>query len=89
MRWYTSAHIPFDIEGVRVLKSRNGKWGEIFNFDNDDNEGLVDEMLDFEGQQGDGILFLEEAHEALNKLSQKTNKRGSMMKQPRKAESWH
>lgn len=70
------------------MKSRNGKWGEIFNFD-DDNEDQVHEMLDFEGQQGEGILFLEEAHEALNKLSQKTNKRGSLMKQSRKAESWH
>lgn len=69
------------------MKSRNGKWGEIFSFDNDDDALVAD--LDLEGQEGDGILFLEEAHEALNKLSQKANKRGSLMKQPRKAESWH
>lgn len=71
------------------MKSRIGKWGEIFNFDNDDHEGLSDETLDFEGQEGEGILFLEEAHEALNKLSQKTNNRGKLMRQPKKAESWH
>ncbi|WP_373532381.1 hypothetical protein [Vampirovibrio sp.] len=71
------------------MKSRNGKWGEIFSFGTDDDPVFVDEVLDFEGQQGDGILFLEEAHQALNKLSQKTNNRGKLMRQPRKAESWH
>ncbi len=75
------------IEGVRVLKSRNLKWGELFSFDED--EDSMDDTLGLAGQEGEGILFLEEAHEALNKLSQKTNKRGSLMKQPRKAESWH
>jgi hypothetical protein len=69
------------------LKSRKGKWGELFNFDNEDEE-VVEEPLNLEGQEGDGVMFLEEAHEALNKLSQKTNKRGRLMKQPKRAESW-
>lgn len=71
------------------MKSRNGKWGEIFNLGIDDDEVFVDETLNFEGNASDGILFLEEAHQALNKLSQKTNNRGKLMRQPRKAESWH
>jgi len=71
-----------------VLKSRKGKWGELFNFDKDEDEGFFEEPLELEGQEGDGVLFLEEAHEALNKLSQKTNKRGRLMKQPKRAESW-
>lgn len=70
------------------MKSRNGKWGEIFSFDHDESGDFADEPLGLDGQEGEGILFLEEAHEALNKLSQKTNKRGSLMRQPRKAESW-
>lgn len=70
------------------MKSRKGKWGELFNFDKDEDEGFFEEPLELEGQEGDGVLFLEEAHEALNKLSQKTNKRGRLMKQPKRAESW-
>ncbi len=70
------------------MKSRKGKWGELFSFDKDEDEELFEEPLDLEGQEGDGVLFLEEAHEALNKLSQKTNKRGRLMKQPKRAESW-
>lgn len=69
------------------MKSRKGKWGELFNFDNEGDEEFM-EPLDLEGQEGEGVMFLEEAHEALNKLSQKTNKRGRLMKQPRRAESW-
>src|SRR5690349_19206812 len=69
-----------------VLKSPKGKWGELFSFDNEGDEGFM-EPLDLEGQEGEGVMFLEEAHEALNKLSQKTNKRGRLMKQPRRAES--
>jgi hypothetical protein len=61
----------------------------MFNLGIDDDEVFVDEALDFEGITGEGILFLEEAHQALNKLSQKTNNRGKLMRQPRKAESWH
>ena len=79
-------HYPIRIEGVRVLKSPKGKWGELFNFDGDDEE--FEELPALEKGEGDGVLFLEEAHEALNKLSQKTNKRGKLMKQPRRAESW-
>ncbi len=70
------------------MKSRKGKWGELFSFDKDEDEGLFEEPLELEGQEGDGVMFLEEAHEALNKLSQKTNKRGRLMKQPKRAESW-
>lgn len=69
------------------MKSRNDTWGKLFNLDGND-EDVIESPLEFDGQQGEGILFLEEAHEALNKLSQKTNKRGRLMKQPRKAESW-
>jgi hypothetical protein len=68
------------------LKSPKGKWGELFNLDGD-TEGF-DEPLGLQAAAGEGALFLEEAHEALNKLSQKTNKRGKLMKQPRRAESW-
>ena len=70
------------------MKSSKGKWDEIFDFDGDNDEEMK-VSLGLEGQQGEGIMFLEEAHEALNRLSQKTNKRGRMMKQPRRAESWH
>ena len=79
---YRIAQTNIYIEGVRVLKSPNEKWGELFNLDGD-SEGFQESL-----GQGDGVLFLEEAHEALNKLSQKTNKRGRLMKQPRRAESW-
>jgi hypothetical protein len=84
MIWHM--YFPIRIEGVRVLKSPKGKWGELFNLEGDD-EGF-EESLGLEKAEGDGVLFLEEAHEALNKLSQKTNKRGKLMKQPRRAESW-
>lgn len=70
------------------MKSRKGKWGELFKFDKDEDEGFFEEPLELEGQEGDGVMFLNEAHEALNKLSQKTNKRGRLMKQPKRAESW-
>jgi hypothetical protein len=62
------------------LKSRKGNWGELFDVD-----GL--DVMDLDGAD-EGILFLEEAHEALNRLTQKANKRGGLMKQPRRAESW-
>jgi hypothetical protein len=69
------------------LKSRKGNWGELFGFDNEE-EGF-DAPLGLENAEGEGIEFLEEAHEAINRLSQKANKRGRLMKQPRRAESWH
>lgn len=67
------------------MKSRKGKWGELFDFE----DKFLEESLIFDESAEDGILFLEEAHDALNKLSQKTNHRGKLMRQPRKAESWH
>jgi len=69
------------------LKSRKGPWGDFLDTDNDDEE-LFEPPLELEGAQGEGIVFLEEAHEALAKLQQKTNKRGRLMKQPKRAESW-
>ncbi len=63
-----------------------GTWGELFDFDDDDE---FDIPLALDGETGGGIEFLEDAHEALNRLSQKTNKRGRLMRQPRRAESWH
>jgi hypothetical protein len=70
------------------LKSAKGKWDEIFIL-SEDSDDETEVSLGLGGQQGEGIMFLEEAHEALNRLSQKTNKRGSVMKHPRRAESWH
>lgn len=69
------------------MKSRKGKWGELFSFDDEPGEFELPLELDLDAE-GDGIVFLEEAHEAINRLSQKTNKRGRLMKQPRRAESW-
>lgn len=66
------------------MKSRKGHWDELF-----DMEGEMFELpLDLDDNAEEGILFLEEAHEALNRLSQKANKRGGLMKQPRRAELW-
>jgi hypothetical protein len=70
------------------LKSAKGIWDDIFDLDGDINDE-TEAPLGLTGQQGEGIVFLEEAHEALNRLSQKTNKRGRIMKHPRRAESWH
>jgi hypothetical protein len=70
------------------LKSQSGsKWGDIFKFD-DDEDDAFDTPLDLANETGDGVDFLNEAHEALNRLSQKANKRGGQMKQPRRAENW-
>ena len=72
------------------MNSADGKWDDIFKWNGDsDDEDEQDVSLGLEGQEGEGIVFLEEAHEALNRLSQKTNKRGRVMKHPRRAESWH
>jgi hypothetical protein len=78
-------------EGVPVLNSADGKWDDVFKWDSDhdDEDDEIVDSLGLEGQEGEGIMFLEEAHEALNRLSQKTNKRGRVMKHPRRAESWH
>ena len=67
------------------MKSRKGNWGELF--DHNDEQGEL-ELLDLNQATEEGVLFLEEAHEALNRLTQKANKRGGLMKQPRRAESW-
>lgn len=40
-------------------------------------------------EDGEGLEMLFEAHNALGKLHQKTNRRGRVMKKPRRAESWN
>ncbi len=40
-------------------------------------------------EEGEGLDMLFEAHNALGKLHQKTNRRGRVMKKPRRAESWN
>lgn len=71
------------------MKSRKDSWGELFRSD-EDGGGFESSLNDLELNEadGDGVIFLEEAHEALARLEQKTNKRGRLMKQPRRAESW-
>ncbi len=72
------------------MKSAKGIWDDLFDLEPDEIPEEGGEIsLQLEGQTGEGILFLEEAHEALNRLSQKANKRGKVMKHPRRAESWH
>ncbi len=70
------------------MKSEEGKWGDYFEFDDEDEfETSLD--LDLDDPTGEGAVFLEEAHEAINKLYQKTHKRDAAPKMHRKAESWH
>ena len=75
------------------MDSINESWNAIF-FEGEDEGKWEDEDLDFplelelDNATGDGVELLHEAHEAINRLSQKTNKRGRMMRQPRRAESW-
>lgn len=66
------------------MKSSKGHWDKLFGWEAE----ALDLPLDLDESEEDGILFLEEAHEALNRLNQKANKRGGLMKQPRRAESW-
>lgn len=47
-----------------------------------------DDDLGLDVSQGEGVELLHEAHEAINKLYQKTNNRGKLMRQPRRADSW-
>ena len=68
------------------MKLRKGTWGELFTFD-DEDEGF-ETPLGLDNDEGEGVEFLDEANEAINRLYQKTNKRGRLMKQPRRAESW-
>lgn len=68
------------------MKSHKGRWGESLNFDMDDE--TLQDTLGLDGQDGEGIVFLEEAHEALLKLSQKTSKRSKVQKHTRRADSW-
>ena len=67
------------------MKSRNDAWGELFDWKDEEE---FEATLELEPESGEGVVFLEEAHEALLRLEQRTNKRGGMMKQPRRAESW-
>ena len=66
------------------MKSRKGHWDKLFDMDGE----ALELPLELDDNAQEGILFLEEAHEALNRLSQKANKLGGLMKQPRRAESW-
>ncbi len=66
------------------MKPRKEPWGNAFDFE-DEDEAI---MLSFDSDDDEAVEFLEEAHEAINRLYQKTNKRGRLMKQPRRAESW-
>lgn len=67
------------------MKPRKEPWGNTFEFDGD--EEAMD-LMAYDVEDEEVTVFLEEAHEALNRLSQKTNKRGRLMRQPRRAESW-
>lgn len=76
------------------LESSGKAWQDHF-FDGtndkdgwDDPEWLDSLDLDMDNAMGDGIELLQEAHEAINRLYQKTNKRGKLMRQPRRADSW-
>ena len=47
------------------------------------------EMLEFEVEwEEEGEDFVIEATEALNRLSQKSNKRGQLYRRPKRAENW-
>lgn len=67
------------------MKSRKGNWGSLFEFDGEES-ALNTPFQDINEEAAE---CLEEAHEALNRLSQKANKRGRLMKQPKRAEHWH
>lgn len=69
------------------MKPQHGSWGNLFDWDKEEH-AHEPAPLDLDETHGDGAMFLEEAHEALSKLAQKTNKRGRLMRQPRRAESW-
>ena len=59
----------------------DGYWTE-----EDDSEGAD---LDLEDEESEGAVFLNEAHQALNKLAQKTHTRSRVDRHPRRADSWH
>ncbi len=44
--------------------------------------------MELDSSLTEGVELLQEAHEAINRLYQKTNKRGKLMRQPRRADSW-
>jgi hypothetical protein len=74
--------------------SRESSWKDHFFEGEDDEDGWDDPEwadsldLDMDNPAGDGFELLQEAHEAINRLYQKTNKRGRLMRQPRRADSW-
>ncbi|MGE0199382.1 MAG: hypothetical protein AB7P76_00285 [Candidatus Melainabacteria bacterium] len=57
---------------------------DLWDEDDEDWDELVLQDL----EEGEGKVFLAEAHEAIERLQQRTNKRGQAMKKPRRAESW-
>jgi hypothetical protein len=80
-------------EGVPVLSSDKGIWDHIFHMDDEgdseESEGDVpDDSLGLDETDGEGAIFLQEAHEALKRLSQKTNKRSRVLKHVRRTEGW-
>jgi hypothetical protein len=63
---------------------KEGYWDEE---DVSDQDGLLD--LEVEDDNSEGLDFLHEAHQALNKLAQKTHTRSRIDRQPRRADNWH
>jgi hypothetical protein len=57
-------------------------------WDEDDDE-FGDSDLDLEDEESEGAEFLHEAHQALNKLAQKTHTRAQIDRQPRRGDIWH
>lgn len=56
-----------------------------------DNDEFYDDVFydeEYDDNENGAPVYADEAHEALNRLHQKTNKRGKLMRQPKRAESW-
>ena len=90
---FVPCHFHTFTEGVPVLSSDKGIWDHIFHMDDEgdseESEGDVpDDSLGLDETDGEGAVFLQEAHEALNRLSQKTNKRSRVLKHVRRTEGW-
>ena len=67
---------------MKFRRRDQDSWEASFDLDED----VVFEILDPE--ESEDTLFPEDAHDALKRLTQKTNKRGAQMKPPRRSESW-
>ena len=53
------------------------------------DEPALDLEIDIEESPLAGVEFLHEAHEAVNRLAQKTHTRAKVDRHPRRADSWH